>query len=94
MEWVALAGLIEEAVFRGIDRWGHVSTDSLHIDSLVPLLGSMFADAGIAFAAQYSCHLSRGRQKAPVLPFVTSYRYGRIRHQAATCMSRRTAERK
>lgn len=61
MEWVALADLTEGAVFRGIDRWGHVSTESLHINSLVPLLRSLFADAGIAFAAQYSGHsLRRG----------------------------------
>ncbi len=59
--WVELAGLTEGAVFRSIDRWGHVGDQGLHINSLVPLLRSLFADAGIAFAAQYSGHsLRRG----------------------------------
>lgn len=59
--WIALAGLTEGAVFRSIDRWGHVGTQGLHINSLVPLLRARFADAGIAFAAQYSGHsLRRG----------------------------------
>lgn len=59
--WVELAGLTEGAVFRGINRWGHVGDQGLHINSLVPLLRSLFADAGIAFAAQYSGHsLRRG----------------------------------
>lgn len=61
MEWVTLAGLTEGAVFRGIDRWGHVGADGMHINSLVPLLRSVFARAGVAFAAQYSGHsLRRG----------------------------------
>jgi integrase len=59
--WIELAGLTEGAVFRRIDRWGHVGDEGLHINSLVPLLRSLFADAGIAFAAQYSGHsLRRG----------------------------------
>lgn len=60
-EWIALAGLAEGAVFRGIDRWGHVHGEGLHINSLVPLLRAIFAGADIAFAAQYSSHsLRRG----------------------------------
>lgn len=60
-EWVALAGLTAGAVFRGIDRWGHVSSEGFHINSLVPLLRSIFVGAGIAFADQYSGHsLRRG----------------------------------
>lgn len=61
MEWVTLAGLAEGAVFRGIDRWGHVRNEGFHVNSLVPLLRSLFVDAGIAFADQYSGHsLRRG----------------------------------
>lgn len=59
MEWVALAGLTEGAVFRGIDRWGHVSAEGIHINSLAPLLRSIFAHAGVAFAAQFSSHSLR-----------------------------------
>lgn len=59
--WVALAELTEGAAFRGINRWGQISPDGLHINSLVPLLRSVFSHAGIAFAAQYSGHsLRRG----------------------------------
>jgi len=57
--WVALAGLTEGPVFRGIDRWGHLGTEGLHINSLVPLLRSLFANAGIASAMQYSGHSMR-----------------------------------
>ncbi|WP_426175333.1 tyrosine-type recombinase/integrase [Massilia sp. TWR1-2-2] len=61
IEWVTLAGLTEGAVFRSVDRWGHVDTDGFHINSLVPLLRAMFARAGVAAAAQYSGHsLRRG----------------------------------
>lgn len=59
--WVELAGLTDGAVFRGINRWGQVSAQGLHMNSLVPLLRSLFASAGITFAAQYSGHsLRRG----------------------------------
>lgn len=61
VDWIALAGLTEGPVFRGIDRWGHVGADGLHINSLVPLLRALFAGAGIAAAEQYSSHsLRRG----------------------------------
>lgn len=61
VEWIELAGLTDGAVFRGIDRWAHVSDEGLHINSLVPLLRSLFTHAGIASADQYSGHsLRRG----------------------------------
>ncbi|MDO8772218.1 MAG: tyrosine-type recombinase/integrase [Burkholderiaceae bacterium] len=61
LEWIELAGLTQGAVFRGVDRWGHVRNVGLHINSLVPLLRSIFVGAGIAFADQYSGHsLRRG----------------------------------
>lgn len=59
--WVELAGLNEGPVFRGINRWGQVSAHGLHINSLVPLLRSLFASSGMTFATQYSGHsLRRG----------------------------------
>ncbi|RJG01001.1 site-specific integrase [Noviherbaspirillum sedimenti] len=61
LDWIALAHLQEGPVFRSIDRWGHIAEGGLHINSLVPLLRSLFSDAGIAFAEQYSSHsLRRG----------------------------------
>ena len=59
--WIELAGLKSGAVFRAIDRWGHVGENGLHINSLVPLLRSLFSDASLAWATQYSGHsLRRG----------------------------------
>ncbi|WP_292941016.1 hypothetical protein [Novosphingobium sp. 32-60-15] len=45
--WVSLAGLTEGPVFRKIDRWGHVAEESLHVNSLIPLLRSLFAESGV-----------------------------------------------
>jgi integrase len=59
--WIALAGMTDGAAFRAIDRWGHIGAAGLHINSFVPLLRSLFTDAGIASADQYSGHsLRRG----------------------------------
>lgn len=59
--WITAAQLTEGPVFRGIDRWGHVSDDGLHPDSLVPLLRATLSEAGIASADLYSSHsLRRG----------------------------------
>jgi integrase len=61
LAWIALADLTVGPVFRAIDRWGNVSDSGLHINSLVPLLRSLFDSAGIEFAEQYSGHsLRRG----------------------------------
>jgi integrase len=61
LAWIALTGLTEGPVFRAVDRWGNVSDSGLHINSLVPLLRSLFDAAGIPFAEQYSGHsLRRG----------------------------------
>jgi site-specific recombinase XerD len=61
LAWIALAELTEGPVFRAVDRWGHVRADGLHINSLVPLLRTLFHAAGIPMADQYSSHsLRRG----------------------------------
>ena len=59
--WIDLAGLTEGPVFRKIDRWGNVADERLHADSLIPLLRSLFAEAGVESPEEYSSHsLRRG----------------------------------
>lgn len=61
LAWIGLAGITGGPVFRAVDRWGNVSAAGLHINSLVPVLRTLFHHAGIAFAHQYSGHsLRRG----------------------------------
>ena len=57
--WVDLTGLTEGPVFRKIDRWGHVADGSLHANSLIPLLRSLFAEAGVESPEEYSSHSMR-----------------------------------
>ncbi|MCY1167272.1 Phage integrase family protein [compost metagenome] len=57
--WVSLAGLTEGPVFRKIDRWGNVADESLHANSLIPLLRSLFAEAGVESPEDYSSHSMR-----------------------------------
>ncbi len=57
--WVSLAGLTEGPVFRKIDRWGHVADESLHANSLIPLLRSLFSEAGVESPEEYSSHSMR-----------------------------------
>lgn len=59
--WVELADITTGPAFRSVDRWGHVGSQGLHVDSLIPLLRSVFTDAGIDSPLQYSGHsLRRG----------------------------------
>lgn len=61
LDWVHAAHLDAGPVYRGIDRWGHVSDTGLHIDSVAPLLRAILADAGIEAPELYSSHsLRRG----------------------------------
>ncbi|HEY0847455.1 MAG TPA: site-specific integrase [Noviherbaspirillum sp.] len=61
VDWSVAAQLTNGPVFRAIDRWGHVSEDGLHADSLVPLLRAMLSKAGVKSAELYSGHsLRRG----------------------------------
>ncbi|WP_235548334.1 site-specific integrase [Noviherbaspirillum sp. Root189] len=61
LAWMTAAQIREGAVFRSIDRWGHVSDDGLHIDSLVPLLRAILKEAGVVSPELYSGHsLRRG----------------------------------
>ena len=61
MDWIELTGLRQGAVFRRINRWGHVAENGLHINSLIPLLRSAFSNAGLEYAEEYTGHsLRRG----------------------------------
>ncbi|NWB26561.1 site-specific integrase [Pseudomonas gingeri] len=60
IEWINCAALVRGPVFRGIDRWGNVSEEGLHANSVIPLLRQALARAGIA-AEHYTSHsLRRG----------------------------------
>ncbi|MFX7942055.1 Tn3 family resolvase, partial [Acinetobacter baumannii] len=59
--WLGASGLAGGPVFRRIDRWGRMADDGLQASSIVPLLRSLFRDAGLAQAGSYSSHsLRRG----------------------------------
>ncbi|MBK1902213.1 MULTISPECIES: site-specific integrase [Burkholderia] len=59
--WVAAADLTDGPVYRGIDRWGHLSGEGLHAGSFVPLLRTLFGAAGVPAPDSYSSHsLRRG----------------------------------
>lgn len=61
IDWIELSGLASGSVFRSINQWGHIGHDSLHKDSLIPLLRSLLTNAHIDLATQYSAHsLRRG----------------------------------
>jgi len=61
LAWTNTAQLLAGPVFRAIDRWGHIAETGLHADSLIPLLRTVLADAGIAAVDLYSAHsLRRG----------------------------------
>ncbi|SMF22924.1 site-specific integrase [Pseudogulbenkiania subflava] len=60
-DWITVAGLTNGAVFRGIDRWGHVRETGLHINSLIKLMRSLFAQADLSAPEGFSSHsLRRG----------------------------------
>lgn len=60
MDWIDCAGLLEGPLFRGIDRWGHLGTEGLHANSVIPLLRQALNRAGVP-GEQYSSHsLRRG----------------------------------
>lgn len=60
IEWINSAALVRGPVFRGIDRWGHLSEQGLHANSVIALLRQALARAGID-AEHYTSHsLRRG----------------------------------
>lgn len=61
LDWLDISGLTSGFVFRSINRWGVISATGLHIDSLIPLIRSIFSEAKIDSAELYSAHsLRRG----------------------------------
>ncbi len=59
--WKELAALESGPVFRSVNRWGQIGDQELHMDSLIPLLRSIFKNAGVADSNEYSAHsLRRG----------------------------------
>ena len=57
--WISVAGLNVGPVFRKIDRWGHIGDESLHANSLIPLLRGLFTEAGVTAPEEYSSHSMR-----------------------------------
>ncbi|HOY24569.1 MAG TPA: site-specific integrase [Cellvibrio sp.] len=59
--WIELSSLDHGPVFRGINRWGHISGQGLHTVSFIPLLRDLFTRADIPSPDSYSSHsLRRG----------------------------------
>lgn len=59
--WLESAQLTQGPVFRRITRWGTLGTSGLDVDSVIPLLRRILADAGVDEARTYSSHsLRRG----------------------------------
>ena len=60
IDWITEAALVRGPVFRSIDRWGNLSEEGLHANSIIPLLRQALERAGIA-AERYTSHsLRRG----------------------------------
>lgn len=61
IQWMEVARLEEGPVFQGINRWGQLSGKALHPNSLIALLRTWLAQAGIEGARGFSSHsLRRG----------------------------------
>jgi integrase len=59
--WIDTLDRKDGPVFSAVNRWGHVSTDALHANSIIPLLRTLMRRAGIADAGNFSSHsLRRG----------------------------------
>lgn len=60
VDWISVAGIAHGPVFRSIDRWGRLGDIGLHPNSVIPILRSVLAGAGLP-AELYSSHsLRRG----------------------------------
>jgi integrase len=60
VDWISVAGITRGPVFRGIDRWGHLSEQGLHPHSVIPLLRSTLKGAGLPAELYGSHSLRRG----------------------------------
>ncbi|MGV8917688.1 MAG: site-specific integrase [Pseudomonas sp.] len=60
IEWINCSAMVRGPVFRAIDRWGNLSEEGLHANSIIALLRQALERAGIP-ADQYTSHsLRRG----------------------------------
>jgi integrase len=60
-DWIHAAEITDGPVFRGIDRWGRLSENTLNPSSIITLLRKIFEDAGLENPDSYSSHsLRRG----------------------------------
>nr|WP_218565200.1 site-specific integrase [Pseudomonas sp. phDV1] len=60
LDWISAAGIAQGAVFRRLDRWGHLNEAGLNPGSLIKLLRQILQRAGI-LAEPYTSHsLRRG----------------------------------
>jgi hypothetical protein len=57
-QWLDLSELVQAAMFRGIDRWGHLGDQALNANSLSRLLRQTFLHSGMS-AEGYTAHSLR-----------------------------------
>ena len=60
LDWISVAGIVRGAVFRRLDRWGHLNDRALHPGSLISLLRQILQRAGIPAELYTSHSLRRG----------------------------------
>lgn len=60
LDWISIAGIARGAVFRRLDRWGHLSDEALHPGSLISLLRQVLHRAGVPAELYTSHSLRRG----------------------------------
>lgn len=60
-DWIVASKISSGPVFRGVDRWGNVSTVAMNAGSIIPLIRRIMKEAGMKDAEEYSSHsLRRG----------------------------------
>lgn len=59
-DWISAAGIVRGAVFRRLDRWGHLNAEALNPRSLIRLLRQILQRACIPAEAYTSHSLRRG----------------------------------
>jgi integrase len=60
VDWISVAGIAHGPVFRSIDRWGLLGNIGLHPNSVIPILRSVLAGAGLPTELYSSHSLRRG----------------------------------
>lgn len=60
LQWINCSALVRGPVFRAIDRWGNLSDEPLHANSIIPLLRQALERAGVPAGLYTSHSLRRG----------------------------------